>query len=100
MGTITRHTRHESHESIRPHKPTREQAILQYLMDGREKTCREIMEGMNFKEPGQVRPRCTEMAGNGLLVAVGERKDPDTGKPNAIYKITEKGREYANRVAI
>lgn len=94
MGTITKHTRHESHEAIKPHKPTREMAILQYLADGREQTTREIMKGMGFSEPGNVRPRCTEMAERGLLIEVGERRDPETGKPNAIYKITDKGREY------
>lgn len=58
---------------------TRAAAILDWISEHGPHTDREVMRGMGFTEPNQVRPRITELIDANKLMEVGDVKCPVTG---------------------
>ena len=51
----------------------------------------EIMFGMGFSEPNQVRPRLTELKALGLVKATEKRRSRRTGKNTAVWEAVSNG---------
>lgn len=69
-----------AYRSELPKLSTRAQAILEWIRDHGPRTDRQVMEGMGFREPNQVRPRITELIEAGALMEVCSVSCPVTGK--------------------
>lgn len=84
--SITTETRRESYDLIQSDASTRRKVILNYLREKGPHTAEEIMFGMGFSEPNQVRPRLTELKALGLVKATEKRRSRRTGKNTAIWE--------------
>jgi hypothetical protein len=72
---------------------TRRALILCYLAQQSEpQTDRQIMRGLHFTEPNQVRPRINELIGSGDVLEVDSAQDPETHKTVRRVALTAKGR--------
>jgi len=58
----------------------RAQMVLEWIRANGRATDRQVMEGLGFREPNAVRPRCTELIQRGALREVGSTVCPVTGK--------------------
>lgn len=58
----------------------RAREILEWITAHGPRTDRQVMDGMGFREPNQVRPRITELVESGALMEVGDIVCPVTGK--------------------
>lgn len=58
----------------------RARAVLEWITTHGPRTDRQVMEGMGFREPNQVRPRITELIDAGKLMEVCNVTCPITGK--------------------
>jgi predicted HTH transcriptional regulator len=65
----------------------RAEAILAWIVLNGPRTDREVMQGMGFGEPNQVRPRITELIEAGKLMEVCSRRDTATGKTVRVVDI-------------
>ena len=90
---ITYETRHDSNESV--NKEKRYMQIKQILGE-KSMTAREIAEEMyrlgftNNKERNNSAPRLTELRDRCEVEVIGKKKDEQTGKMVAVYKIAPK----------
>lgn len=70
----------------------RSKLILRYVaQEGYKLTARDIMCGLGFVDPNQVRPRITELVGKGLLKEVDKVKDNITHKTVSTFMVTAEG---------
>lgn len=70
-----------AYRSEEPRLSKRICAILDWLRQNGAATDRQVAYGMGFGENlNAVRPRCTELVLLGILVEIGNRKCPTTGK--------------------
>lgn len=79
---ITKETRQESYIQ-RP--VTRSKAILEYMGD-RELTARQIACGMGFNDLNAVKPRLTELKGEGKVEVIGKAYDSVSKRNVAVWK--------------
>ncbi len=69
-----------SYHSELPKLSTRAEAIYDWILEHGPRSDRQVMEGMGFREPNQVRPRITELLDAKRLMEVGDVVCPLTGK--------------------
>lgn len=74
--------------------------IMDWLELNPRKTDREVMLGLGFTDMNSVRPRITELVEAGMLVEVGEKACPMTGKTVRIVDLSldQKGQRQDLRV--
>jgi len=84
---VTAHASHRIHDNSRDayHAEAerigkRAQMVRDWFKANGPGTDRDVMRGLGFSEPNAVRPRCTELVDAGVLVEVGSRRCPVTGK--------------------
>ena len=84
---MSSHPHHRIHENSRESYLTglgmisrRAQMVLEWIRENGKATDRQIMIGLGFREPNQVRPRITELIDAKLLREVGSVRCPVTGK--------------------
>lgn len=58
----------------------RARMVLDWVREHGRATDRQVMAGLGFREPNQVRPRITELVAIGALREVGSTCCPTTGK--------------------
>ncbi len=82
--SVTYETRREAYERVEP-KSIR-MKITRLLTDEGAMTSSEIMDRMGFTNPNTVRPRLTELKADGVIQAVGKRKNR-YGANEAVWEI-------------
>ncbi len=82
--SITYETRREAYERVEP-KSIR-MKITQLLTESGPMTSSEIMERMGCSNPNTVRPRLTELKADGVIQAIGKRKNR-CGTNEAVWEI-------------
>lgn len=82
--SITAETRREAFERVEP-KSIR-MKITKLLTDEGGMSSSEIMERMGYSNPNTVRPRLTELKADGVIQAVGKRKNR-YGVNEAVWEI-------------
>ena len=65
----------------------RQEEVLNYLRSVKSATAREIMIGLGYTEPNQVRPRLNELKEYNYIHEIGSKRDEFTGKTVAIFGI-------------
>lgn len=82
--SITQETRREAYERVEPRSIRMKIADLLASEGGM--TSSEIMERMGYANPNTVRPRLTELKADGVIQAVGKRKNR-CGANEAVWEI-------------
>lgn len=82
--SITQETRREAYEQVEPRSIRMKIADL--LTNEGGMTSSEIMERMGYSNPNTVRPRLTELKADGVIQAVGKRKNR-YGANEAVWEI-------------
>lgn len=70
----------EAYHSSGPLISRRARMVLDWVRANGSATDRQVMDGLGFREPNQVRPRITELVDAGELREVGSTSCPVTGK--------------------
>lgn len=84
--SITKETRREAYYEILEEAPKRRKLIYQALVDGGPQTAQELGDRLGFSDLNAVKPRLTELRACGLVRTIGKRKNPKTGKSNAVLE--------------
>lgn len=82
--SITYETRREAYERVEP-KSIR-MKITKLLIERGAMTSTEIMDHMGYTNPNTVRPRLTELKADGVIQAIGKRKNR-YGANEAVWEI-------------
>ena len=85
--SITQETRRESYRAT--NTATRKRILLWAFERYGPMTARECAAALGYQDLNAVKPRITELCGEGLLEAAGKRKDPVTDRNVAVFKLKE-----------